>query len=293
VTIGGEMRAAARRGAQSLTVEARGCITAFLESRRCPGGGFRGRSVEADLYYTLFGLECLAALGLPPGRPADEPYLRQFGAGESLDLIHVASLIRCRALAAGGALPASDSQALAAALGRFRAADGGYRLLAGAGESSVYAAFLAAGALDDLGAELPGPEAVVHAVLRRAAPDGGFAGSVGVAGSTTTVTAAAIVLLRRLGAHVPPDAARWLRSQAAGGGFRAAAGAPAPDLLSTASALLALAAAGESVAGFRACGRTFVESLWQDDGGFAGARADPVSDCEYTFHALLALGVLA
>jgi len=293
VTFGGEMRAAARRGAERLSDEARDRVAAFVEACRAPAGGFRGRSSEPDLYYTLFGLECFAALGRPLDRSGAAGFVRQLGSGDPLDLIHFASLIRCRGLLAGGALPAPEAQALAAALQRFRAADGGYRLACGGGDSSVYAAFLAAAALDDLGAEVSEPAALARSVTRRVAADGGFAGSPGVAGSTTTVTAAAIVLLRRLGSDIPGPALCWLRAQALGGGFRAAAGAPVPDLLSTASALFALSVAGESLGGLRPPCQAFVESLWQDSGGFAGTPADPVADCEYTFYALLALGVLA
>ena len=36
--------------------------------------------------------------------------------------------------------------------------------------------------------------------------------------------------------------------------------------------------------------RDFVESLWDDDGGFRGHPSDPVTDCEYTFYGLLAMG---
>jgi prenyltransferase beta subunit len=293
VTIGAAMRAAARRGADALTQAARGNIAAFARSCRAPGGGFRGRSPEPDLYYSLFGLECLAVLDGGAGASGDQAFCQRFGAGDGLDLVHLASLVRCRALLAGGSLPETEARALAVQVACFRAEDGGYRLARGAGESAVYAAFLAAAALGDLGADVPDADAVARAVERRAAPDGGYAGGTAAKAGTTTVTAAAVVLLRQLNQTVRPETVRWLKAQHAGGGFRAAPGAPVPDLLSTASALFALAAAGEPLADLRGAGRTFVESLWQDDGGFAGSAADPVADVEYTFYALLALGALA
>ena len=63
-------------------------------------------------------------------------------------------------------------------------------------------------------------------------------------------------------------------------------------LLSTAAALNALGTIDEFPDNSRAH-YEFVESLWDDSGGFRGHLLDPVADCEYTFYGLLALGALA
>ena len=66
-----------------------------------------------------------------------------------------------------------------------------------------------------------------------------------------------------------------------------------PDLLSTATALFALRVAGGKIpAGEIRQTQEFVVAHWNEDGGFCGTPADPLSDTEYTFYALLALGCL-
>jgi hypothetical protein len=66
-----------------------------------------------------------------------------------------------------------------------------------------------------------------------------------------------------------------------------------PDLLSTATALYAesLCVPLTEKPPFLST-TTFIEGLWHNDGGFRSHAADPVSDVEYTFYALLALGAL-
>ena len=54
----------------------------------------------------------------------------------------------------------------------------------------------------------------------------------------------------------------------------------------------ALQVMGASLDPIREACTEFVDLLWQDNGGFIGHPADDVPDCEYTFYALLALGIL-
>ncbi|MCX5654122.1 MAG: beta-hydroxylase, partial [Planctomycetota bacterium] len=77
-------------------------------------------------------------------------------------------------------------------------------------------------------------------------------------------------------------------------GLLAAAVAPIPDLLSTATGLHALWRAGASLdETLRLACAGFVAGLATESGGFRGHAADTVADCEYTFYGLLALGHLA
>jgi hypothetical protein len=66
-----------------------------------------------------------------------------------------------------------------------------------------------------------------------------------------------------------------------------------PDLLSTATALHALAGLEAPIARVRESCLDFVDSLWTNEGGFHGHWADEHLDCEYTFYGLLALGHLS
>jgi hypothetical protein len=107
-------------------------------------------------------------------------------------------------------------------------------------------------------------------------------------------TAAAVSLLRHLGA--PPDRAfgHWLKRQFhPHGGFLAFPEAPMPDLLSTAVALHALEAMEMPFDDIREPCLDFVDSLWSAEGGFYGNWAEDCLDCEYTFYGLLALGHLS
>ena len=71
------------------------------------------------------------------------------------------------------------------------------------------------------------------------------------------------------------------------GGFRAHAGAPFPDLLSTSVAVFALHL--HNIAP-RYDVKPFIEAHWQDDGCFAASLLDGFGDVEYEFYGLLALG---
>ena len=71
------------------------------------------------------------------------------------------------------------------------------------------------------------------------------------------------------------------------GGFRAHAGAPFPDLLSTSVAVFALHL--HHIAPLYDV-KPFIEAHWQDDGCFAASLLDGFGDVEYEFYGLLALG---
>ena len=65
-----------------------------------------------------------------------------------------------------------------------------------------------------------------------------------------------------------------------------------PDLLSTATALHALASLGVDFSPTVEPCLNFVDTLWTGR-GFCGHWADEIVDCEYTYYALLALGHLS
>ena len=272
--------------------ESRDLVASFFRGSLNDDGGFRNRSGESDLYYTVFGLEGLVALQEPVPADVVAVFLSRFGDGEGLDLVHLASLARCWSLVSRGrmGIPAAG---ILERLARFRAADGGYAQAPGASESSVYASFLALGAHQDLGGEVPDAARVLAALGPLRARDGGYANRAEDAFGITTVTAAAVMLYRALDHPVEPHLGMWLLDRChASGGFVAAPAAPIPDLLSTATALHALAALHVPLAGVQDACLDFVDSLWTNRGGFYGTWADDELDCEYTYYGLLALGHL-
>lgn len=307
------LRAAAR--AQRLRPDAAGRIVPFLQSRATSDGGFAGRGDASDLYYAVFGLQSLAALGealpsaaaepadgaqRPAGRaagyarPTVVRYLRTFADGASLDLVHLACLARCWALLGDNDPPPDVRAAILKRLEASRSPDGGYHATRGADRGTVYAAFLALGAYQDFDVPLPEPDGLVRSVRSLHIDGGGYANTPGMPEGSSPATSAAIVLLSELRERIEPDATRWLAAQRrADGGWAPMPAAPIADLLSTATALHALAVAGAPLDEARGTCRQFVESLWSDEGGFRGHWLDDHLDCEYTFYGLLALGHLA
>ena len=133
-------------------------VEGFLERERHPEGGFRDRGGRCDLYYTVFGIDACLALRMDPGADALNRWLERFGTGEGLDLVHLCSLIRCRAFTG---FPEGHARALGRRLDAFRAPGGGYRP-GGTPHATAYAGFLARGARQDLGPPRPERKASPH-----------------------------------------------------------------------------------------------------------------------------------
>ncbi|HPC95173.1 MAG TPA: prenyltransferase/squalene oxidase repeat-containing protein [Sedimentisphaerales bacterium] len=298
MTIRLDMRKAVSRAAEALgdSVDA---VRAFLRCHLCDDGGFQGRDGKSDLYYTVFGLEASLALAVKLPLERVLGYLRGFGTGQSLDLVHLASLVRCRInLAEGGAYPIDPAsrRAMIARLMCFRAADGGFSTSAGAERGHVYGSFLALGICQDLQVDDLEPAGVLQSVRSLQMPDGGFSNEPTMGVSATAATAAAITIFHYLGAPLPESALRWLAARAeTQGGFCAVCsqpGAAIPDLLSTATALHALTLVGADLNEIRERNLDYLDALWSVRGGFRGHPADDVLDCEYTYYGLLSLGDL-
>ena len=264
----------------------------FLAARLNPDGGFQNRDGASDLYYTVFGLEALTALRRELPAAEVRRYLEGHDDPSGLDFVHTACLARCWADI--GAADEAPAAALVGHLETWRTPDGGYSPTAGADHGTAYGCFLALGAHEDLGVPLTEPDRLVDSLAALRAADGGYGNRPGSPAGLTPPTAAAVTVQRRLARPPDPEAVEWLRARhVPEGGFRASAAAPIPDLLSTATALHALAGAHAPLEPLREPCLDFVDSLWTNSGGFYGSWGDDVQDCEYTFYALLALGHLS
>jgi prenyltransferase beta subunit len=273
--------------------ESRDLVAGFLRGHLNPDGGFRNRSGASDLYYTVFGLDGLVALQEPLPVEETARYLEGFGDGSDLDLVHLACL--ARAWASLRCQP--EAGRIAGILKRvesFRTPDGGYDGLPDSPIGSAYGAFMALGIYQDLEQPLPDPERMLASLRAVRAQDGSYGIYPGLLSGITPITAAAVVVSKHLGGSADRDAGMWLLDRChSSGGFFATPSAPVPDLLSTATALHALAAQHVPIGGIREACLDFVDSLWTNRGGFYGTWADDAPDCEYTFYALLALGHLS
>ena len=269
-------------------------VAAFLRSQMNADGGFKDRAGNSDLYYTVFGIEGLFALRADLPANSLETYLRSFGAGENLDLVHVACLARCWGMLPREALEDGVRGAILAHVQSHCSADGGYNVSAQAESGTIYGCFLALGAYQDLGREIPDAPGIVRCIESLRTDDGGYANQHDLPMGLTPSTAAAVTILRHLDQPVDPKLADWLLARAHGeGGFFATPAAPIPDLLSTATALHALAVMQTDFSKVKEPTLDFIDTLWSSQGGFFGNWEDDTLDCEYTYYGLLSLGHLS
>jgi len=284
------------RLAPKLLGESTELVHDFLRRHQNEDGGFQDRSGKSDLYYTVFGLDGLLALQAEIPRARIAAYLKSFGDGEGLDFVHLCCLARAWAAISNQARPESGPPAteMVRRIEAFRARDGGYHSARGCEFGTAYAAFLAVGAYQDLKAEWHDSMRLVQSLKPLETNDGAWANERSVKVGSTNATAAAITTLRNLNVPVNPSAADWLLARChPEGGFLAVPGAPIPDLLSTATALHALAGLQVSFDGVKEKCLDFIDTLWTNEGAFHGQWAEDHVDCEYTYYGLLALGHLS
>ena len=275
--------------------DAHGLIADFTRSQINSDGDFKNRQGKSDLYYTVFGLESLLALQTEIPSAGIAKYLQTFGDGESLDFIHLCCLARSWANLSSTKLEPKSFQVILNRIETYRSLDGGYHSgIQRSRVGTVYGGFLALGAYQDLGAQLPNIEGLIHSLQPLKAQDGAYANEPGLAMGTTPATAAAITLLRNLHQPVDPQLDEWLMARCKPeGGFVATPVVQVPDLLSTATALHALAGMQISFEKLVEPCLDFVDTLWTNKGGFYGHWADDILDCEYTYYGLLSLGHLS
>jgi hypothetical protein len=244
------------------------------------------------LYYTVFALQGLLALQAEPPVGQVVAFLRSFGGGDGLDMVHRACLARCWACVPEELSEDGLAEHLLQHIEGCRSADGGYAARPAAATGTAYHCFLALGAYEDLGRPMPAPEGLVRCLDGLRTGDGAYANEHHLRLGSTPATAATTVLMRRLGVPVPHEVGEWLAARGhADGGFAAGPGVPVADLLSTATALHALAGMGVSLERVKEPCLDYLDSLWTGR-AFRGHQADAFEDSEYTFYGLLALGHL-
>jgi prenyltransferase beta subunit len=106
------------------------------------------------------------------------------------------------------------------------------------------------------------------------------------------VIAATAVMLAITGNRKPEIVDKLNSYYRGNGGFSALHQAPSEDLLSTAVALYALHFLSADIRLMKPDCLTFIDNLY-DNGGFRATKYDSVTDVEYTFYGLLALGSMS
>ncbi len=270
-------------------------VREFFRGRLSAEGAGMDRDGRPDLYYTIFALAGMQALEMEVPREKVVEYLRGKGDGAGLDFVHASSLARCWAAVGRELLAPGQERALLARVESFRKPDGGYEGDVRMTHGTAYGAFVALGAYEDLGQTPPNVLKLVQSLKRLETPDGAWSNIPNARTGATNATAGAVTLIRHLGFPVNERVGDWLLAQAhPQGGFVAVPGAPMPDLLSTATAIHALAAMERRLpSGVHERCLDFLDSLWSAQGGFHGHWADDHLDAEYTYYGLLALGHLS
>jgi prenyltransferase beta subunit len=296
MTGSGDMLKAARKGLERLGAS-RSTVETFLTRRLNPDGGFAGRAEASDLYYTAFGLDCLAALNESPTSLRTRDYVLGFGTGEGLDFMHLASLARCwsrlQLISPEQGISPERTQALLARFAAYSCPDGGYNTIAGAPQGSATANYLMVTVCQDLMLQLPAPAGILRSLASLRAADGAYANLPGLDAGTTLATAGVLTLQHWMNQPLDIEVAQWLLNRfTSEGGCLATPAAPIPDLLSTATAVFAFQTLGVDTSDIAATCLAFVDRLQQPGGGYSGHRFDQTTDCEYTFYALMTMGCL-
>ncbi|MFM8286727.1 MAG: prenyltransferase/squalene oxidase repeat-containing protein [Planctomycetaceae bacterium] len=277
---------------------------AFVCRQQHPDGGFRGRDVESDLYYTSFAIRGLGLLGALDR--ADTSALAGYLGRQTEMHVSVVDLVSWLYSALMLQLhtgidvlaqaPPDWPDRLAQLLETFRTQDGGYAKTHAGAAGSTYHSFLVALCYELIGRQAPQPDRLRQFVLDRHREDGGFVEIAPMQRSGTNPTAAAVALLQMLGG-VPATVRENVRGflhevRGAEGGFQANTRVPFADSLSTFTGLLSALDLDLEDTFDRTRVAAFVDSLARPEGGYRGAAWDEVPDVEYSFYALGVLGLL-
>ena len=281
------------RLAPRLLADSTPLIRSFYERQFDASGAAHDRGGKPDLYYTIFALAGAQATDAPIPTEKTRQWLATFDDGATLDLVHLGALARCWAVVGG--LEKKTAAAILTNLEKFRTPDAGYNSNRDADFGTAYDAFVALGAYEDLNSKPPAVLDLIRSLKRLETSDSAWSNQPQQKIGNLNATAGAVTLITHLGFPVNPTVADWLLAQAAPqGGFLAVPGAPIPDLLSTATALHALACLERRIPSsvHERC-LDFIDTLWSADGGFHGHWADDDLDAEYTYYGLIALGHLS
>ncbi len=259
-------------------------------------GVFLDRARKPDLYYSMFGLACADALRLRLPWKNYQRYLLDCSL-TSLDVIHLCCWVKCALITLAHRPLSWMSLQLSLRLVQLRAYFQKSEMLAAdALLQDPYMMFLALNICQDLRITPPARERYLKALEACRAADARSYGKQQSASAegVVSITVAAILAKRQLGASVDAEALRWLSEQQdARGGFAASKASPLPDTLSTAVALFTLRVCGWEESSVYKAAAGYLRDHWLDGGGFASVIDDEQSDSEYTFYGLLAMGAIA
>ena len=276
-------------GCERLSAPSNVSVSAYIKSRESASGGFVDKAGNVDVYYTFFGLASAFALGFYINKN-HKRFLNGIDPS-NLDLPHFAAYKGSLGLLKYFAVPKKVRMGFVKSALRLPFAAKMNPIVERfplTPESSPYTVFLSV-----MGSAMSDDDQRLISMVEGYIDDfhiasGGWSNIKGNSNPSLNATAAAITLLSCGNISIADNDINWLKAQQLPtGGFLSVPGAPLPDLLSTATALVALKLS-ENKPLFPVM--DFIQSHWREDGGFAAIFTDEQTDCEYTFYGLLALG---
>ncbi|MDQ1770444.1 hypothetical protein GQR60_03190 [Labilibaculum sp. A4] len=311
------------KSTEVLSDDAQNQIKSFLGSQKSEAGGFMDRAGKADLYYSVFGYTLSLILDVKLDVLEERKYLKRIKQEGNLDFVHSMCFVRCdfllhlidlqqrSRLSASKFLTISfakdfvhgrvvkslrnNCSQLLWELEEYLASDSGYNHnKKGAAKSTIYANYLMWTLYQDLQTEQDVLDEITDANRLLRAENGSFANEENSIDGVTSSTAAGLIMSSTSELEEMLKTKDWLKQMLTKrGGFKAAEGVPLADLLSTSTALLALQLTGENMQNYAENSVNFINLHWDESGGFFGSIADMTCDVEYTYYALLGLGVLS
>jgi len=245
-------------------------IRTFILSKQTTRGGFSDRGGKCDLYYTIFGYYIAESFSVSEVMEPLKKYVAATVASNNLSGVYRFC----------GAILYSKLIGLDATTEKLRqqiVAD----LTSANSKQPEYSSFLGILALYYL-EDFQNIQRIVNQYKR----------SFSLNELPCPVVAAITVMLGMTG-NRKPEAVEMLKTfYRANGGFAALHQAPSEDLLSTGVALYALHFLDADLRLMKPDCLTFVDDLY-DSGGFRATQYDALTDVEYTFYGLLALGSMS
>ena len=314
-TINDIMLQALQNATSKLNEEANLLIKKFILSQLHKEGGFTDRNNKPDLYYSVFGYSLSYIYNIGIDTENQLAFLKK-QQNKNLDLVHAVSLIRCFLLIE--AIRLKQSSKLASLFSGFKNLKNTtlQKIIVKAKKEcalsfdiiqnyislkeknsfgknknpeTIYDDFLVWSLMQDIDAEA---FKITEKLYTYRLPDGSFVNELSSTSGVTTTTAAGLIMSIEKDNKSGQKTIDWLISRMDKyGGFSAAENIPLADVLSTATALTSLKIAGVNMKQF-AQSADFINLHWDTSGGFFGSIADMHPDIEYTFYALLTLGMI-
>ena len=279
---------ALNKGRERLSEEALCHITRFVESQKNDDESFVNKNKTTDLYYTMFGWLLACVLSIRTDNKMTSLYLKQQNTKE-MDLIHYAAFIRCRLLQM--LLAGSRVKLLLNSLSPIQVKSiHEFSEFPHDDVESPYSKFVWLSLMEDANKRIKNKDEIIANLMEYKVPDGGYSNIKRSSNAATNATVAALAVMGQLYGYKENKDILFLKDlQQESGGFAATIDSPVPDLLSTATSLFILHCYNIKP---KTSPRDFIEAHWLDSGGFSATLLDDVSDVEYTFYGLLALGAL-